>query len=761
MIVNEASSEDSAFLSREELLGGLHAKRASTLLFAIESKTAQMVLQSRQAASRVVSMKAVEAKERAFLDALSQGRDLPEQPTIQELERYAKEWAPLVSTEPGLRATAAYLISQKYIFTYKSIPSIRRALGLDHDDVKATFESRYGFPLADIYAPAVSRFERVRWVWSGIAYRLDNLPPFWIVFALTLTEAVGACILALPIALGGMGVIAGIVQVVVLGLVNILTIAALSESVVRNGNLRYGSSYFGRLITDFLGSPGYYVLIITFLILNITIFIAYGIGVAQTLANATGIPAFVWPLPLFLIDLYVLLRQSYSATIASNLVIGAINLALILLMALLSFPHVRLENLSYLHVPFLDGRPFDPTSLSLVFGVILWTYFGYTSPVSSARLALHRDPSGRSLISGAIAAMVVAIAFNCIWLIAVGGTVAPSALAADTGTGLGLLASQVGPAINLLGLIFVVLAMGMSMISYSLAVFSQVDEWLSEWRERELPKQNRAFLASWLHELTANPAGHFMVGAIPVVLMFLATGLLLMTREDSFAAPLSFLGTLAVPLLVGIFPVLMLAASRRKGDYVPAAVFRWLGHPILLLSIYIMFLGTIFIYGLVIWQDPFQRLSALIASVVMLGMTFAVIRRGALTPRAIVEVRVERNPEEVATLSITSDGAPIPVDVQLSYPDGEKSLSGATAVLEDFPRLRSATFLLRLKRAHELKVWLHQVTPQGNSQGLPARIQVHSDSQTLSFELDQSDAQVLMPLAASNGSPVQLQVEFS
>ena len=752
-------SEDSTFLSREELLGGLHAKRASTLLFAIEGRTAQLVLQSRQAASRVVSAKAAEAKERAFLDALSQGRDLPEPPTIQELERYANEWAPLVSSEPGLRATVAYLISQKHIFTYKSIPSIRRALGLDREDVKTSFESRYGFPLADIYAPAVSRFERLRWVWSGIAYRLDNLPPFWTVFALTLTEAVGACILALPIALAGMGVAAGIVLAIVFGLINILTIAALSESVVRNGNLRYGSSYFGRLITDFLGSPGYYVLIVAFLLLNITIFIAYGIGVAQTLASATGIPAFVWPLPLFLVDLYVLLRQSYSATIASNLVIGAINLALILLMALLAFPHVHPENLEYLHIPFVDGR--DPANLSLVFGVILWTYFGYTSPVSSARLALHRDPSGRSLIWGAIAAMAVAIVFNCLWLVAVNGTVAPAALAADTGTGLGLLAAQVGPSINVFSLIFVILAMGMSMISYSLAIFSQVDEWLSEWREKESSKQNRAFLTDWVRELTASPVGHFVVGAVPVVLMFLAAGVLLLTGQDSFAAPLSFLGTLAVPLLVGIFPVLILAASRRKGDYVPAAIFRWLGHPVVLLGVYAMFLGTIFIYGLVIWQDPFQRLSALVAGIVMLGMTFAVVRRGALAPRAVVEVRVERNPEEEATFSVTSNGAPVPANVQLVYPDGERSLRAATMGVEDFSRLRSATFQLELKRARELKVWLHQVTPQGNSQALPARVQVRSVSQTRSFELDHSNAQVLVPLGAQDGSPVQLQIEFS
>ncbi len=156
------SADESAFLSREELLGGLPAKRASTLLFAVEGRTAQLVLQSRQAAARFISEKAAEAKERAFLDALAQGRDLPVQPTIQDLERYAAQWASLVSPDPGLRAAVAYLISQKYIFTHRTIPGIRRALALDDAAVKQSFQSRYGFPLADIYAPDVSRLERLR-----------------------------------------------------------------------------------------------------------------------------------------------------------------------------------------------------------------------------------------------------------------------------------------------------------------------------------------------------------------------------------------------------------------------------------------------------------------------------------------------------------------------------------------------------------------------------------------------------------------------
>lgn len=80
---------DDGFFSREEILGGLPARRASTALFAIESRTGFLAGRARQAAARFVSEKSAEARERAFLEALSMGREPPLLPTIQDLERYA------------------------------------------------------------------------------------------------------------------------------------------------------------------------------------------------------------------------------------------------------------------------------------------------------------------------------------------------------------------------------------------------------------------------------------------------------------------------------------------------------------------------------------------------------------------------------------------------------------------------------------------------------------------------------------------------
>src|SRR6266511_6007079 len=62
------------FFSRDELLGGLPARRASTLLFAIESRTALLVARERRAMATYESHRTVAEKEHAFMAALGEGR---------------------------------------------------------------------------------------------------------------------------------------------------------------------------------------------------------------------------------------------------------------------------------------------------------------------------------------------------------------------------------------------------------------------------------------------------------------------------------------------------------------------------------------------------------------------------------------------------------------------------------------------------------------------------------------------------------------
>ncbi len=325
---------------------------------------------------------------------------------------------------------------------------------------------------------------------------------------------------------------------------------------------------------------------------------------------------------LFLAGLWLLRRETLDATVASALVIGAINIALILTLSLLALTHLKPEHLLYVNVPLLGGRPFDASILQLIFGVVLLAYFGHLSVNNCARTVLRRDPSARSLVRGAVAAQVVAMALYCLWTVAVNGAIAPQRLAGQSGTALAPLAAELGPVVHVLGAVFVVLGMGMGTVHSSLPLFNLVRE--------QLPARPR-------RRLLLGERGRFFLSASPVLLVFLLAEWTLLVGRGSFAEPLSFLGVIVISLLGGIFPVLLLLACRGKGGVAPCALCRVVGHPALTTSIYFLYLAGLFLHGLVIWQAPVQRAAALAVGAMMLGLTITLARRGPL--RGLAQAR--------------------------------------------------------------------------------------------------------------------------
>jgi hypothetical protein len=192
-------------ISRDELLGGLPARRASTLLFAIESRTARLVLLARQALTQPLNERTAQAQEHQFLLALASGREAPDPPTIQEIERFAPHWADLVPDDPGLRAELAYQLGLKYRLASGRVPRLGAALGFDTAKVRDAYATRYGAPLEQILVSSRSLAERISWWRASLGRRIEELPPFWMAWALTLTGMVGASTLALPIAVADVG----------------------------------------------------------------------------------------------------------------------------------------------------------------------------------------------------------------------------------------------------------------------------------------------------------------------------------------------------------------------------------------------------------------------------------------------------------------------------------------------------------------------------------------------------------------------------
>lgn len=133
-----------------------------------------------------------------------------------------------------------------------------------------------------------------------------------------------------------------------------------------------------------------------------------------------------------------------------------------------------MDNLTYTNVPFVGGRAFEASIITLIFGVVLAAYFGHTSVVLCGRLVLRRDPSGRSLMRGCVSAQLTAILLYGLFVVAVNGAVGSDALSGESGTALAPLAERVGTLASGLGAAFVVLGMGMGSIHFALALFNVV-----------------------------------------------------------------------------------------------------------------------------------------------------------------------------------------------------------------------------------------------------------------------------------------------
>jgi amino acid permease/predicted transcriptional regulator len=950
------------FPDREELLAGLPTRRADTLLFLIESRTAHLVARSRRAMEQFVTEADDDERELAFFAAFSQGLDPPLVPTIQDLEGHSGQWAPLVAQSAQVRAAVAHRLGTKYRFTYEDAAGIRRALGLDDPGVRRAYRRLYQQPLEEIFTARVAPTDRLRWAWAAVGARLERLSPFWTAYSLTLTETVGATILALPIALATIGPLPGVALLVVLGLVNIVTIACMAEAVTRSGATRYGSAYLGRLVSDYLGTTGSLILSVSLFVLCLLVLPVFYIGVSTTLEDATSVWAPAWVGVLFLVGLYYLRRKSLNATVASALVVGAVNIVLLVVLAILALTHLQVDNLLHVNVPLLSGRPFEPSVLQLIFGVILAAYFGHTSVSLCGRLVLQRDPSGRALMRGCTAAQATAVVLYCLFVLAVNGAIAPRILAGESGTALAPLTTELGPLVTVLGSLFVVLGMGMATVHFSLALASLTREWLPSqatpvvvlprqrarllfeerrrWRPRDRLKLGVTYLGlrggdpafrlevmvdgdvhrietsatgSWellgptgpaslsdhltdLHQRglslvleisDANPQsvrlkttsslrttvegawdtsglslagvlaladpeaelvgwimrqgdvtlrdvashadedeatvqarlrslveqglvrethggsrytarlaarrgralpeeiwgaltqgqgsktpggtaerrpshwqgirsvllgrrGRLVLGTSPIFVSFAVTEWMLLTGSGSFAGLLGFTGVIVVSLVAGIFPVLLLVASRRKGDYLPRAIYRPLGHPALLAGLYLLFLGSLLLHGLVIWQAPWLRAGAGFVAVVIVVMTVRMVRNGTFSPRLNIEVREDQR-QGRTFFAVTENGQESTSHVTLDYDDGARHLQTAGGEIPAFPSLRHAVFEPGFAdRARgtprELKVRVHRVTPEGDSEAIGGSMTVETGGETKRFDMKLAKGQLILPM---------------
>ena len=228
--------------------------------------------------------------------------------------------------------------------------------------------------------------------------------------------------------------------------------------------------------------------------------------------------------------------------------------------------------------------------------------------------------------------------------------------------------------------------------------------------------------------MVVSEGGRFLLSASPVLLVFILAESLLLTNSASFAGVLGFGGVIFNSLTAGIFPVLLLFASRRKGDYVPAVVYRLLGHPGVVFGVYLLFMMNLFGHGLFIYRDPWSRGAAILFGVAVLGVTAGMLRRGVFARRSVVELRQDTRETGGSVLTITSAGRPLVARVRLGRKSLEDDLQVATIAIPNLPALRYVILELPAGPAREVKVWAHRVTPDGASEALPALVEIRCGS---------------------------------
>jgi len=730
------TTKEDEFFSREELLKGSPSRLASILLFAVENQVAFYKSRAKQATALYLTKKTAEQHEHEFLDALAAGRHFRDPIHIQDIERFAPKWTSLVSQNKNVIAALAHQIASKYNLYKDFIPNIRESLRLADPEIHKTYQDLYGQPLDSIYTPKISIKERFRWFSTSFAYRLETLPPFWMALALTMPGATG--LIALPIAFANLGLWMGILLLVIFGLVNMITVAALAESVARSGTSRFGLGFLGQLVSEYLGKTGSGLLTLILSLNNFIVLIIFYIGVAGTLEGATTISSKVWIILIFAVGVFFLSRRSLSSTVASTLMIVFVCLALIIIIPLLALPWFSIENFSNASTSLMESQSIDWSIFQAVFGVMLSTYFSHLLVATYGPIILERDSSGRSWIRGSAAAIFVFMLISCLWLVVINGALPNEILATTTGTVLTPLAEEVGPVVNILGSILVVLSLGLATVQVSLALYYLVQERLPS------PGEPTKYFTR------LSDIKRFILGTLPVAGVFLLAEYVAITGTGSFAQLLGYLGTLSLPLLGGVFPMLLLGATRRKGDFVPKNPFRPLGNPLLITLIYLLFISIIFLYGLFIWDNPIVKFVTFCFGGGVIGTTIVMLRRGMLDGRLVFELCQDYQPSLVSNFTLTALGKPYETEISFKSDAGEDRIFGSTGMLPFYKSLHSLSLNMPSNGIKEFKVWTHKINEKGIHEGIPIQIDLNFADNHLSYLVDQGIGVYALPASREN-----------
>jgi uncharacterized membrane protein len=307
-------------------------------------------------------------------------------------------------------------------------------------------------------------------------------------------------------------------------------------------------------------------------------------------------------------------------------------------------------------------------------------------------------------------------------VIAVNGAIPRADLLADNSTVLVPLSLVSGPVVKVLGLVFVILAMGMASVQASMTLRSLTEEWLTQY-----PR---------LWSRVPRGPGRFALSISVVLLVFVGTEGLLQTGSVSFSGLLAYIGVAVVTIVAGLLPAFLILATRRKGDRMPGLVLDFLGNRIALAGLYVLFLAIILVHAIFIWTNPEERVSALLLVLLVVWLTVSVLRAGIFQGRVVVELLVEG---DSLSLNVIANGRPMPPEPDPVLPedalngDAPATLSISGTVACSIPSSAPRQLRIRIQR-----------TPEADPTPVPVTVTLEDSVGAHSVELGTHEDTIVM-----------------
>src|SRR5829696_666036 len=468
-------SDDSGLFSREEVLAGLPARRARTLVYLIERAAVRLRLDREVATMALVGERSAEARELAWIEAFALDEEPSSPLTAQDIEAAAGRWASLVPRSAEIRAATARLLAERYQLDRRRMGGLRAALGLDSKDLAAAFERQTGRPLDSIWS-RTGPLEGLRWLATSPGRWLERTSAFRAAAALTFLTSLGQSVLIVPISVATVGPLAAVASILVIGLFALSATAAVAEATTRNGEVRFRGGFFGRLATSSLGAaagtvPGLLGVIGTAL-QSLSAFI----GLALLLSVTTSIPAALWVAVLAPVTIAIPLFWRRTASFGGLLAFGLVNVALLAALSVLVL--IRATIGGELATPSLTppGDIGIDVALGVIMGVLIATYADPVYTVQIGRVVLPHDPDGIGYVRGSVVGMAAFVAVTLVFSAVLLLVVPAGELAGASGSALEGVSEGFGPAAIILATLIGVGLFGIRLYGNAIALFDFVAE---------------------------------------------------------------------------------------------------------------------------------------------------------------------------------------------------------------------------------------------------------------------------------------------